>query len=206
MGGSNFGELLGAALILMTTHFIPTPFPYIRLGAICLLACWAFVLYLPDTMDYTSHAWKLAPIMSMMAFGWSAGYISVASHLQGYLIEYDRNEYTTPLTSVMAFLHIINLALYFVISNIVGFERDLYVRNGWNLNNLFLYIGGLLLSVCAIVIFAGSFIPRGSWELNPKEKFVKHVKILNDEIGNVQTPSTGLPLQTQPSIVTLINE
>ncbi len=89
VGGSNFGELLGAAAILFTATLVKTPLPWLRADAITLLLIFVYVYYeVPDTvakfdaksqLSYlafanstgaTYFAWKLSALGAAVSFGW----------------------------------------------------------------------------------------------------------------------------------------
>ena len=166
-GGSNFGEFLGGMIVLITAASIKTPIPWIRLDAICMLVSWVFPFYKP-TGDYVAHAWTLFPLMMLLSFGWSAGDVSLAAHVQGSLHKYDNlDSHTTPLHSVMSFLYIINLVFYFVINFVCGKIRDSFIASGGNLTVLFINIAAVPMTIAALIIFASTFIPVGSLSWNP---------------------------------------
>jgi hypothetical protein len=168
--GSNFGEFLGAVLVIFTARSIPTPIPYVRLDAISLFIGWVFYYYRPGG-DLGGFAWSYFPLMTLLSLGWSAGDVSLAAHIQGNLGKHENaNKHCTPLHAVFSFLYIFNLIVYFVVNVFMGRIRDEYKRNGYDMYNLFFWIAGVVLSVSAVVIFLGSMIPTGSLALNPKNE------------------------------------
>jgi hypothetical protein len=52
----------------------------------------------------------------------------------------------------------------------MGRVRDTYKNNGYDFYNLFFWIAGVVLSISAVVIFLGSFIPTGSLAWNPENE------------------------------------
>lgn len=59
VGGSNFGELLGARFVLLFTNSITTPIPWLRLDALMLLIFWYIPYWTPPRND-VKQAWKVA--------------------------------------------------------------------------------------------------------------------------------------------------
>lgn len=47
VGGSNFGELLGALTVFLFTNKVHTPMPWLRLDALTLLIVWYLAFYYP---------------------------------------------------------------------------------------------------------------------------------------------------------------
>jgi hypothetical protein len=170
--GSNFGEFLGAVLVFFTARRVPTPIPYVRLDALLVLLGWVFYAYRPSPQgNYTAFAWSLFPLMSLISFGWSAGDVSLAAHIQSNLGKYENvNEHCTPLHAVFSFLYIFNLVVYFVVNVFMGRVRDMYKNNGYDLYMLFFWISGVALTISAVIIMLGSFIPTGSWAWNPQNE------------------------------------
>lgn len=59
VGGSNFGELLGAFSVFLMNDFVPTPIPWLRCDSLLVLIVWAFPFYYPPPND-SKYAWLLA--------------------------------------------------------------------------------------------------------------------------------------------------
>ena len=170
--GSNFGEFVGAVLVLFTARIIPTPIPFVRLGAILLFIGWVFYSYRPaPVQNLADFSWTLFPLMGLISLGWSAGDVSLAAHIQSNLGKFDNvNKHCTPLHAVFSFLYIFNLVFYFVFNVFMGQVRDVYKNNGYDFYMLFFWIGGFVLSISAVVILLGSIIPTGSWAWNPQNE------------------------------------
>ena len=47
VGGSNLGELLGAAVVLLTGNLLPTPIPWVRMDALLLCLVWVLPFFRP---------------------------------------------------------------------------------------------------------------------------------------------------------------
>jgi hypothetical protein len=59
VGGSNFGELLGALSVLLLTNYVPTPIPFLRLDALALNLVWVMP-FIAATKGDVAGAWKVA--------------------------------------------------------------------------------------------------------------------------------------------------
>ena len=59
VGGSNFGELLGALFVFLFTNLITTPIPWLRFDALTLLIVW-YLPYFNPPKDQLSYAWRIA--------------------------------------------------------------------------------------------------------------------------------------------------
>ncbi|KAJ3104243.1 hypothetical protein HDU97_009411 [Phlyctochytrium planicorne] len=168
-GGSNFGEAMGAVLVLVFARKIKTPIPYLRLDAILILLVWIVPFYSPASpADATNHAWSLAPIMAIISFGWSCGDVALAAYVQSRLNNLEEGEQTvSPLGAVMSFLYVVNLVVYFTLNNFMGRVRDDYINNGKSLTELYVYVAATAMTAGGVVVFACTFLPKGSWAWNP---------------------------------------
>jgi hypothetical protein len=67
VGGSNLGELFGAAFVFLFTNFITTPMPWLRIDSLTLLILWYVPYWYPKSGD-VNQAWVVAatflPIVS----------------------------------------------------------------------------------------------------------------------------------------------
>ncbi|GBB88493.1 hypothetical protein RclHR1_01500023 [Rhizophagus clarus] len=167
LGGSNFGELLGALGVLLLVSKVPTPLPWVRFDAIALMTLWIFP-YLPVTSALT---WALSalPLMIVLSSGWAAGDVSLVAYIQSRLhsVNIKADEGTSPLGCVMAFLYSSYIMIFTILSIPLGRVFDAYKAQG-NIREAFLYISGVMISVGAVIIFACTFVPRHSWAINPK--------------------------------------
>lgn len=59
VGGSNFGELLGALFVFLFTDLITTPIPWLRFDAMALLIVW-YIPYWKPPKNQVNQAWKVA--------------------------------------------------------------------------------------------------------------------------------------------------
>jgi hypothetical protein len=107
VGGSNFGELLGALSVALFTNFAPTPIPWLRLDALLLQIVWVLPFFKVVPKDVKS-AWQLAGIFVPISFGWAAGDVSLAAYIQGTLARLEStDEDVSVLGAVMAFVSIL---------------------------------------------------------------------------------------------------
>jgi MFS family permease len=112
------------------------------------------------------------PVMSLVSFGWASGDVSLAAYVQARVCKMPaiQNKHNiSALGAVMAFLYV----SYVVCFPIIGFLASLIMDhfNHPEVNDpqgAFFYIGGLVMSAAGVVIFLSTFIPRGSFALNPR--------------------------------------
>lgn len=105
VGGSNFGELLGAGFVFFFTNLIQTPMPWLRLDALTLLIVWYIPYWYPERGN-VNKAWEAAATFIPISFGWAAGDVSLAAYIQASLarLESDHKD-VSALGSVMACLY-----------------------------------------------------------------------------------------------------
>ncbi|EEP79166.1 conserved hypothetical protein [Uncinocarpus reesii 1704] len=177
VGGSNLGELLGAAFVFLFTNFITTPIPWIRIDAIMLLAVWYLPFWYPPVGD-VRYAWIIAATFLPISFGWAAGDVSLAAYIQATLARVEsKTKNVSALGAVMACLYTTYIVIYAITSPILGQYIDkVYTdtggsKGGGNIHGAILNVAGIQYSVMAFVIFASTFVPQGSFALNPKLLF-----------------------------------
>jgi hypothetical protein len=120
VGGSNFGELLGALFVFLFTNVVRTPIPWLRLDAYLLLIVW----YLPSWWvppGRVTDAWVVPATFIRVSFVWATGDVSLAAYIQALLQrkEGEDNE-ISPLVAVMAFLYCTYIVIYAVTSAVFG--------------------------------------------------------------------------------------
>jgi hypothetical protein len=59
VGGSNFGELLGALTVALSKNYVPTPLPWLRLDALLLQIVWVLP-FIPVKRYSVVSAWRVA--------------------------------------------------------------------------------------------------------------------------------------------------
>lgn len=101
--------------------------------------------------------------MCMISFGWASGDVSLAAYIQSHLSDTGTaDEKTSPLGAVMSLLYVLYLVIFFGLNLLMGHVRDVYTRQGLPPEELFTYIGGVFLTVSAVIVFISTFIPKGS--------------------------------------------
>jgi MFS family permease len=189
VGGSNFGELLGALFVFLFTNLIPTPIPWLRLDALLLLIVWYLPYWWPP-VGRVQDAWVVAATFIPVSFGWAAGDVSLAAYIQALLQrkESEDND-VSPLGAVMAFLYCTYIVIYAISSSTIGryidrigaentndFSEGIVAAPGYpdnyiNTRPAVQNIAGVQFTIIAAVIIAATFIPKGSFSLNPKNLY-----------------------------------
>ncbi|KAF9258014.1 hypothetical protein L218DRAFT_1067629 [Marasmius fiardii PR-910] len=166
VGGSNLGELLGALSVLLTTNYISTPLPWLRLDALALNIVWVlpFIAVQPGKVR---EAWRVGAI-----YGWAAGDVSLAAYIQATLARIESSDKSaSALGAVMAFLYVFYIILYAILDTVLGRWADSHVDgkdpNSPESRNVLKYIGGAQFTVLCVIILCSTFIPKGSFSLNP---------------------------------------
>jgi MFS family permease len=169
VGGSNFGELLGAVGVFLLSDYVTTPLPWLRLDALMLNLAWLLPYYSTIATHNVSWAWKVAGCFIPISFGWAAGDVSLAAYIQASLADTDfGSSHISSLGAVMAFLYSTYIVLNAVLSSVLGkvIDRD-FTANG-NIHNALIHVAGIQFSVCCGVILLSTLVPIGGLSLNPK--------------------------------------
>ncbi|KAF9559686.1 hypothetical protein EC968_006510 [Mortierella alpina] len=169
VGGSNFGELLGALFVLFFAKKVKTPIPWLRLDALGLLIIWILPFASPEPGKSLQFAWMLAAIWVPVSFGWAAGDVSLAAYIQSALAKLEKaDDKVSPLGAVMAFLYSFYIVMYAVLGPVLGraLDASAKVHNG-DIQPGLVYVGGVMYTVVCVVLLASTFIPKGSFALNP---------------------------------------
>ncbi|UZJ56388.1 hypothetical protein CBS101457_005708 [Exobasidium rhododendri] len=175
IGGSNFGELLGAASVMLFSESFSTPLPWLRMDAIALNLVW-IIPFFPVIRGSALSAWKLAPCMIPISYGWAGGDCSLAAYIQSTLCKLENDdEDVSVLGSVMAFLYVSYLIIYSVISALLGRWVDSQIK-GLGESDVegparyaLKMVGGVQFTVLSVVILASTFIPKRAFALNPSD-------------------------------------
>lgn len=184
-GGSNLGEFLGAVVVFFT-NWAATPIPWIRLDAIMLLAVWYLPFWRPP-MGQVGQAWIAAATFLPISFGWSAGDVSLAAYIQAVLSRLDSpNDNVSPLGAVMACLYSVNIVLMAVVSPLLGRYIDFVFNQTGQIYSAITYTAGVHFTIVFVVIFAATFIPRGSLAFNPE---MLHGEKLDKDISDSESTS-----------------
>lgn len=187
VGGSNFGELLGALFVFLFTNFVKTPIPWLRLDACLLLIVWYLATWWVP-VGRVSDAWVVAATFIPISFGWAAGDVSLAAYIQALLQrkESESND-VSPLGAVMAFLYCTYIVIYAIAGTYLGRYIDNvgnartntaanvplagYPKDYKDIHAAIQNIAGVQFTVLAIIMLAATFIPKGSFSLNPKNLY-----------------------------------
>ncbi|TPX54324.1 hypothetical protein PhCBS80983_g05963 [Powellomyces hirtus] len=169
VGGSNFGELLGAVFVFLFTTVIKTPLPWLRLDAVTLSIAWVFYKRTPESLGTSplGAAWILAAILVPISFGWAAGDVSLAAFIQSHVSRLkNTNPKVSALGAVMAFLYVTYIIAYAIVSPVIGNWLDGLPKDT-RVDTYFRNIAGIAFSCAGVVIFATTFLPKGSRKFNP---------------------------------------
>ncbi|KAE8229774.1 hypothetical protein CF326_g5248 [Tilletia indica] len=174
VGGSNFGELLGALSVMIFTNAVPTPMPWLRLDAVLLMLVWVLP-YISLERGTVKSAWRLAGIFLPVSFGWAAGDVSLAAYIQSTLAKMEsKDKDVSALGAVMAFLYVLYIVIYALLNTFLGRWVDSQIagRKGeaavGPAKNALVYVAGVHFTILSAVIIASTFIPRGALAFNPK--------------------------------------
>ena len=169
IGGSNFGELMGAVTVLLLAKKVKTPIPFLRLDVFLQLLIWILPFWPVDSfVSPLFAAWGLAPIMFLISYGWCAGDVSLVAYIQSRLGNLENiDQYTNPLGAVMSFLYILMLITFYCLNLGMSAVRDNYVNNKKSFQELYILIGGVFMTLCGVITLIGTFIPVGAFAWNP---------------------------------------
>jgi hypothetical protein len=199
VGGSNFGELLGAAFVFLFTNLVQTPMPWLRLDSLMLLIVW-YIPYWRPTKGNVNEAWKVAGTFIPISFGWAAGDVSLAAYIQASLARVEsEHQDVSALGAVMAFLYSTYIVIYAICSPLLGRYIDgVYNRSGGSKGGGTIYAAlvntaGVQFTVLSVIVFASTFVPRGALSFNPAmlndqrlDHDLAHANLSSDEIKEAQ--------------------
>jgi MFS family permease len=167
VGGSNFGELLGAFLVFLFANIIKTPIPWLRIDALMLLIIWYIPYYYPPAGD-VKYAWFIALTFIPISFGWAAGDVSLGAYIQSSLSKLEtQNKNVSPLGAVMAFLYSSYIIIYAILNPILGKYIDHVYNTTGSVRPALLNTAAIQLTIILILVFLSTFIPKGSFHFNP---------------------------------------
>lgn len=179
VGGSNFGELLGAAAVFVLSDSVTTPLPWLRLDALALNIVWVLPRYSKIAKQNVSWAWITAATFIPISFGWAAGDCSLAAYIQAALSDKDfAYSGVSALGAVMAFLYSSYIVMNAILSSVLGKVIDNDFTKNKNIYRSLRRVGGLQFSVSSAIILASTFIPYNAFALNPKA--IGDIKLLGD--------------------------
>ena len=168
VGGSNFGELLGAFAVFVCANIVKTPMPWLRLDALLLLIIWYVPYYYP-VANQVKYAWIMAATFIPISFGWAAGDVSLGAYIQSSLTQMEtKDKKVSPLGAVMAFLYSSYIVLYAIANPLLGRYIDSVYESEKTIRPALLYTAAVQLTIISGVVFISTFIPKGAIALNPK--------------------------------------
>ena len=153
VSGSNLGELIGAAFVLVTTTLIPTPMPFLRYDALALLIIWVIPWYAHQIKpNDAGYAWRIAGMFIPVSMGWAAGDVSLAAFIQASLARMESEDpQVSALGSVMAFLYSAYIILYAVLGSLLGTYIDSVYKQDKNVDRALTNIGGVHVSISSYI-------------------------------------------------------
>lgn len=169
VGGSNFGELLGALFVFMFTNLVHTPMPWLRIDALALLIVWYLPFWHPRKDD-VGQAWIVAATFLPISFGWAAGDVSLAAYIQASLARIEsKSKNVSALGAVMAFLYSSYIVTYAIASVSLGTYIDrVSDKNDGKIQSAIRNVGAIQFTLVAGLVMISTFIPKGALSFNPK--------------------------------------
>ncbi|CAF2521779.1 unnamed protein product [Rotaria sp. Silwood2] len=168
VGGSNFGELLGAFLILFLSNSIRNPIPWLRLSTLALIIIWYIPYYYPP-MNNIKYAWIIAITFMPISFGWSASDITLAAHIQSTMTRLEpMYEDISVLGAVMSFLYSSYIIIYSFANPFLGKYIDSIYKSHGTIRPALIYTVGVQFTLIMLIVVASTFIPSGTFLWNPK--------------------------------------
>lgn len=198
VGGSNFGELLGALFVFMFTNLVHTPMPWLRLDALGLLIVWYLPFWHPPKND-VGQAWIVAATFLPISFGWAAGDVSLAAYIQASLARIEsQTKNVSALGAVMAFLYSTYIVIYAIASVSLGTYIDrVSDRNDNKINSAIFNVGGIQFTIIAVLVMASTFVPKGAFSLNPK---MLSEEFLDEDLSDYDEDDDGGDLEYVPGV------
>ena len=167
VGGSNFGELLGAFFVFLFSSTIKTPMPWLRLDALMLLIVWYIPYFYPPS-GQVKYAWLMALTFVPISFGWAAGDVSLAAYIQCSLDKLEtKTKNVSALGAVMAFLYSSYIILYAILNPLLGRYIDSVYNATGSVRPALLNTAAIQLTVIAVIVFFSTFVPKGAIAWNP---------------------------------------
>lgn len=168
VGGSNFGELVGAFVVFLCANKVRTPMPWLRLDAIMLLIVWYIPYYYPPVGD-VKYAWFIAITFIPISFGWAAGDVSLAAYIQSSLARLEsKSKEVSPLGAVMAFLYSSYIIIYAIANPLLGKYIDSVYNTTGSVRLALFNTAAIQLTAIALLVLISTLIPKDSMACNPK--------------------------------------
>ncbi|CAF0879876.1 unnamed protein product [Didymodactylos carnosus] len=167
VGGSNFGELLGAVVVFFLSGVIKTPIPWSRLDALILLIVWYIPYYYPPSNN-VKYAWIIAATYIPIGFGSSIDDISLNAYIQSSLSHLEsKHKNISALGAVVAFLYSSYIIIYAIANPLLGKYLDSVYQSSKTVRPVFVNTVAIQLTIISVVVFVSTFIPKGAITLNP---------------------------------------
>ncbi|UJR31529.1 hypothetical protein I4U23_019018 [Adineta vaga] len=167
VGGSNFGELLGAVFVFCFNNTMKSPILWVRLDAIMLLVIWYIPFYYPP-VDQIKYAWIIAASLVPIGFASAVGDISLDAYIQSSLTRLEsKHKNISPLGAVMAFLYSTYIIIYSIANPLLGKHIDHVYNTKGTVHSALIFTAAVQLSVVVLIMCIGSLIPKGAMACNP---------------------------------------
>lgn len=170
IGGSNIGELLGALTVMIVGELIPTPIPWMRLRVAMLSIVWYLPFHkptrAPDGKFLAKEAWKLVPVLLPISIAFATSDVSLTAHIQSSLEQQSSESEVPGLAAVTSVLYCIYIALFAIITPLVGIYADKNITT--DPHKTVLSLGAYHYTAIIIVLLGASFIPQGALSWNPR--------------------------------------
>jgi MFS family permease len=167
VGGSNIGELCGGLTIFFVAKRIRSPLVWLRLDAILLLIAWYIPFYKPSSIS-VKNAWIIALSFIPSGFGSGCADVTLNAYIQSSLSESEsKNKDISSLGSVMAFLYSSYIIIYAILNPLLGKYIDSVYDKDQTIRPAFIYTVGVQITIVSVIVAASTFIPKGSFKLNP---------------------------------------
>ncbi|UJR11873.1 hypothetical protein I4U23_016052 [Adineta vaga] len=167
VGGSNFGELLGALSVFILTKRIRSPIFWLRLDCLLLLIVW-YIPFYNSSSTTIKHAWIIAATFLPFGFGSAGDDVSLNAHIQSELSKPElKDRDVSSLGAVMAFLYSSYIILYAICNPLLGKYIDSVYNTKQTIRPAMIYTVGVQVSVISVLIFISTFIPKNSLKFNP---------------------------------------
>ncbi|KAJ3287919.1 hypothetical protein HK104_008403 [Borealophlyctis nickersoniae] len=151
VGLCSAGEVVGAGLVVVLNSKVHTPIPWLRFLSVTLLITWLAQL------SFFFDLWALVIAITVLVFnlGWVPADISTLSYIQSQPFDDSSSAPISTLAAVATTLYIPAVLLQAGIAAAVGITGN------------FLVLASALTGA-AVVVFAASFVPKGSRAVNPR--------------------------------------
>jgi len=180
VGGSNFGELLGALFVFFLNDTMKSPILWVRFDALLLLIIWYIPFYYPP-VNQIKYAWIIAATLIPIGFSSAISNISLDSYIQSSLTDLEsKNKNISPLGAVMAFLYSTYIIIYSIANPFLGRYIDYVYNKSKSVHSALIYTAAVQLTIIFLIMFVATFIPKGAIAFNPILIDEDNTNITND--------------------------